>query len=98
MTLVATSWLDKPLTAFALWLFVFVTAVAVVYATYSSRSAFVESQELSAEVQRLDVHWGRLLIEQSNSSSVTRIEGIATEKLEMSVPDAGRVIVLQGGD
>ncbi len=80
-----------------LWVLVIASALAVVYMTHLSRNAFVETQRLTNEAQDFDVEWGRLLIERSNSSSVTRIEGIASDELGMSVPKANRVIVLQGG-
>ena len=79
-----------------LWLLVVTSALAVVYVTHLSRNAFVETQRLSKVAQDYDVEWGRLLIERSSSSSISRIEGIATDRLGMAVPSAKRVVVLQG--
>jgi len=80
-----------------LWLFVFLSAVAVIYMTHLSRNAFVEFQAMQAEAQDYEVEWGRLLIEKSNSSSIARMENIASDKLNMTLPDAKRVVVLKGG-
>ena len=80
---------------FLLWLLVVCSALAVIYMTHLSRNAFVETQRLSKQADDYDVEWGRLLIERSSSSSISRIEGIATDQLGMAVPNANRVIVLQ---
>ncbi len=79
-----------------LWLLVLVSGVSVIYTTHVSRNAFVESQTLHQLSQNYDVEWGRLLIERSNSSSITRLENIASSQLHMQVPDAKRVVVLKG--
>ena len=78
-----------------LWLLVLVSALSVIYVTHISRDAFIESQELHELSQNYDVEWGRLLIERSNSSSIARLESIASSKLHMQVPDANRVVVLK---
>ena len=78
-----------------LWALVLVSAVSVIYMTHISRDAFVETQELHELAQTYDVEWGRLLIERSNSLSITRIESIAGQQLNMKLPDAKRVVVLR---
>jgi cell division protein FtsL len=77
-----------------LWLLVLISAIAVVYMTHISRAAFITTQDLYDQAQAFDVEWGRLLIERSNSSSITRLENIASERLNMQVPDVSRVVVL----
>lgn len=81
-----------------LWVLVLVSAVSVIYMTHLSRDSFVESQELHELAQGYEVEWGRLLIERSNSSSITRLEYIASHQLNMKVPDVKRVIVLRGDE
>jgi cell division protein FtsL len=78
-----------------LWLLVLASAVAVIYMTHVSRAAFIETQVLHAQAQAFDVEWGRLLIEKSNSSSIARLESIASNQLNMQVPDADHVVVLE---
>ena len=74
---------------------VLMSAVAVIYMTHISRMTFIETQSLHDHAQEHDVEWGRLLIERSNSSSITRLENIASNKLDMRVPDVKRVVVLR---
>jgi cell division protein FtsL len=66
--------------------------------THAARSAFIQTQRLNDESQAYDVEWGRLLIERSNSSSLTRLENIASNQLNMQVPDVKRVVVLEEAD
>lgn len=80
-----------------LFLLVLMSAFAIVYSTYSTRLAFMQWQEILSETQKLDVEWGRLLIEKSSSSSYIRLEKIATEKLGMVVPEGERLVVIREG-
>ena len=86
---------DNLRTTILLWVMVLLSAVSVIYMTHLTRNAFVESQELQNVAQTYDVEWGRLLIERSNSSSIGRLESIASSELKMQVPDIKRVVVLR---
>lgn len=86
---------DNLRTTILLWVMVLLSAVSVIYMTHLTRNAFVESQELKDVAQTYDVEWGRLLIERSNSSSISRLESIASSELKMQVPDIKRVVVLK---
>jgi len=57
-----------------LWALVLVSALAVVYSTHRSRQLFDELQKLSQEQNRLEVEWGKLLLERSTRSSLGTVE------------------------
>ncbi|HYA19375.1 MAG TPA: cell division protein FtsL [Burkholderiales bacterium] len=75
---------------FLLALTLIVCALGVVTSQHKARKLFAklqQEQELSAQ---LDVEWGQLLLEQSTWATHARIEKIATEILQMRVPDGKR--------
>ena len=65
----------------------FVSAMGIVYSKYISRSLFVESRQLRADIDALNVDWGRLQLEQSTHAKQGRIESIARKKLGMLIPE-----------
>lgn len=91
------SLLDSKKVFFPLFALVLLSAFAVVYSTYSARLAFIKWQSILSTTQKLEVEWGRLLIEKSSSSSYVRLEKIAIQKLGMVVPADDRLIVIQEG-
>ncbi len=70
------------------------SAVAVVYAKYASRKAFVELQQLRGQRDQADVEWGRLQLEQSTWATHGRVERIAREKLEMHIPETNEIVMI----
>ncbi len=75
-------------------------AIAVVAARHQARKLFVELQKEQSHARDLDTEWGRLLLEQSTWAMHTRVELVAHNQLQMSVPDAARIHLLkkpQGG-
>ncbi|HEY9037020.1 MAG TPA: cell division protein FtsL [Pseudomonadales bacterium] len=62
---------------FLLWGLVLVSALAVIYSTHRSRQMFDELEGLSQEQNRLEVEWGRLLLERSTRSSLGAVENTA---------------------
>ncbi|MDJ0928654.1 MAG: cell division protein FtsL [Gammaproteobacteria bacterium] len=77
----------------ALALIVVMSAIAAVYAKHETRKLFIELQTLTADRDRLEVDWGRLLIEQSTWSNHARVERLAREEMGMIEPAAGRTRV-----
>lgn len=71
------------------------SAVSVVYAKYLSRALFVELQQVRALRDQADMEWGRLQLELATSGSLGRVMNIASERLEMRVPDASQIVVVQ---
>ena len=76
-------------------LIVVASAIAAVYAKHETRKLFTELQTLTAERDRLEVDWGRLLIEQSTWSNHARVERLAREEMGMVEPAAGRTQVFK---
>ncbi|MEW6314100.1 MAG: cell division protein FtsL [Pseudomonadota bacterium] len=72
-----------------------VCALGVVTSQHKARKLFVELQQEQDLVQRLEVEWGQLQLEQSTWAMHARIEKIASGRLRMSVPPPGRVQIVQ---
>ena len=70
------------------------TALAVVYAKFQSRSLFTELQGLSKAQDRMDVEWGQLQLEQSTWAAHGRVERMASKRLQMVLPEAGQIVVV----
>jgi cell division protein FtsL len=74
---------------------VLMSAVAVVYAKYESRTLFAELQSLKQAQDRMDVEWGQLQLEQSTWAAHGRIESIARKRLGMVLPEPQQVVVIK---
>ena len=70
-------------------------AMAVVASQHKARKLYVELQKEQAIAKQLDVEWGQLQLEQGTWSTHARVERIATRELNMRLPVAGRVEVVQ---
>jgi cell division protein FtsL len=82
--------------AFVLLLAAAVTAsgVWIVATEHHSRQLFIEAEELNREQDRLQIDWGRLQIEQSTWATHPRIEGLARERLHLTVPRDEQLVVV----
>lgn len=69
------------------------TALAVVYSTFTSRHRLNELQDLEKQRNRLQVEYRQLLLEQSSLVSQGRVEDAAIAELGMQVPDMNQVVV-----
>lgn len=74
---------------------VIISALAVVYAKYQSRTLFVELQTLNRARDAMGVEWGQLQLEQSTWTDHGRIEGIARSRLEMLVPETNQIVMVR---
>ncbi len=63
-----------------------VSALGVIYSKHNSRMLFKQSRVLSSAIDRANVDWGRLQIEESTLARYGRIEEIATKELQMRLP------------
>ena len=79
----------------AVWLALFATTVGCVWAKHETRKRFVELRTLERERDRLEIEWGKLRIEQSTWATHGRVENLARDALDMRVPAAGEIAVLQ---
>ena len=77
-----------------LWLLSVGSAVGVVYSTYESRRATQELEELKREASGLQVLSGQYLLEKSVWSDYSRIERIAREQLNMSIPKEDATVLV----
>ena len=71
------------------------SALGVVYSKHVSRKAFIELQGLHAERDRMNVEWGRLLLEEGAWSAHGRVEKSARERLGMRLPRAEDVVIVR---
>jgi|TARA_B100000700_G_scaffold28456_2_gene27306 cell division protein FtsL len=71
-----------------------VSAVAVTTSSHLTRVQYARLQQLEREQNQLQTEWGQLLLEESAWSSPARIERLASERLEMRLPDIERVEVI----
>lgn len=62
------------------------SALGAVLAKHESRKRFIHLQELIETRDTLNIDWGRLQIEQSTWSTHGRVERLAREQLDMTIP------------
>ncbi len=77
-----------------LGLTVVVSALAVVYSKFQSRVLFTQLQDLNQAQDRMDVEWGQLQLEQSTWAAHGRIERLASQRLQMILPEAEQIVVV----
>jgi len=82
---------QRTLIVIALILMSLMTAFAVVYVKDLNRRLFSDVQVLQYERDDLYVEWGQLLLEQSAWSTQARIQKIAHQEIEMTVPKAKEI-------
>lgn len=75
----------------AVWL----SAIAVVGSSHTSRTVFYELQEQRQLHTALEVEWGQLLIEQSTFGTEGRIERRAVDELNMKLPDWSGIVMVR---
>jgi cell division protein FtsL len=75
------------------------SGIWIVDAEHRSRQLFVAAEEQARELDRLQVEWGRLQIEQSTYATHSRIETLARQRLRLTEPDDDAlVVVLDDGE
>lgn len=74
---------------------VFMSGFMVIYSKDYQRRLYIESQSLNAQANQMQTEWGKLLLEQSTWAMQARVEHIATTKLNMVVPSAKSVVMVQ---
>lgn len=62
------------------------SALSIVLQRHDARKTFSALQELQTEKNELDREWGQLLLEQGTWGTHGRIEAIARDKLNMTLP------------
>ena len=70
---------------------VLVSAIAVSYSAHWNRQLLNTLYGELSERDKAQAEWGRLILEQSTWTAHNRIETMATERLQMRIPDAAEV-------
>ncbi|HEX5048329.1 MAG TPA: cell division protein FtsL [Gammaproteobacteria bacterium] len=65
-----------------------------VEAKHHARQLFITLEGLNREQDRLEIDWGRLQIEQSSLATHSRIEMLARERLQLTTPPDGQLVVV----
>lgn len=88
--------LFEPLLALSLLVMLVVaSALAVIYSSYEYRRLFHQHQTLVREQDGYRIEWGQLLLEQSAWGSNSRVEKLASDKMEMRAPDPQEIRLIQ---
>lgn len=74
---------------------VFFTGFGVVFMKNKQRGLFIETQQLASQANKMQMTWGKLLLEQSTFAMQARIERIATDKLNMKMPAAKNIVMVK---
>ncbi len=73
---------------------VLASAVGVVHTRYRSRVLFAELNQLDRQLDRLDIEWNALLLEEGAWGAPQRIEREA-RRLHMRLPRADEIVVIR---
>lgn len=74
---------------------VFASALAVVDTKHENRQRFIELEALKAERDGLNTEWAKLTLEQAAWATPTRVERIARDRLDMTLPPAERIVIVR---
>ena len=74
-----------------LLLVLIVCALSVVTSQHKARKYFIELQTEKDKAQQMEVEWGQLQLEQSTLALPGRVEKIASQKLQMQMPQGKQV-------
>ena len=70
------------------------SGVWIVEVEHRSRQLFIEAEALNRELDRLQTDWGRLQIEQGMYATHSRIETLARDRLQLTVPSGDQLVVV----
>ena len=71
-----------------------ISALAVIYVTNNHRLLCTQMENAEQESHLLEVHWGQLLLEQASLARSARVQKLATEQLNMVLPDERKTHVI----
>jgi cell division protein FtsL len=69
-------------------------ALAMVTSQHKARKLYIELQQQQGQARQYDVEWGQLQLEQSTWAMHSRIDQIASSRLQMKVPDPKQIQVV----
>lgn len=70
------------------------SALGLVNAQHKARKQYIELEQLGQAAKQYDQEYGQLQLEQSTWAMHSRIELVATQVLQMRVPDSKRIQVV----
>ena len=70
------------------------SSLGLVNAQHQARKLYIELEHLNQTEKQYEQEYGQLQLEQSTWAMHSRIEQIATQQLQMQVPDAKRIQVV----
>ncbi|MDA8328273.1 MAG: cell division protein FtsL [Betaproteobacteria bacterium] len=79
---------------FVLLMTVVLCALSLIKSQHQARRAFISLQQAQSQQIQLDEEWGRLQLEQSTWAMHARVGKIASEQLQMQLPDARQMRVV----
>ncbi|MDF1582875.1 MAG: cell division protein FtsL [Methyloprofundus sp.] len=71
------------------------SGLAVIYAKYNSRLVFIEIQKSEQELDRLEVLWGRLTLEERMLAEHNRVEETARKKMGLVELDRKSIVYIK---
>ncbi|SFH67550.1 cell division protein FtsL [Modicisalibacter xianhensis] len=74
---------------------VMASALAVITSAHMTRVQYARLQQLERHKDKLQTEWGQLLLEESTWSAPSRIERLASERLDMHVPELSEIKVIR---
>ena len=75
----------------ALLMLVVLSGLAVSYSAYENRRLHNKLQQVLDSKNRAQVEWGRLLLEYSTLTSLSRVERLARDELSMEAPQPSSI-------
>ncbi|HUQ54006.1 MAG TPA: cell division protein FtsL [Gammaproteobacteria bacterium] len=70
------------------------SGIWIVDVEHRSRQLFIETEGLSRELDRLQIEWGQLQIEQSTLGTHSRIEALARQRMHLTEPSDNQLVVV----
>lgn len=86
---------SKPLLTSLVCCLVVVSALGVAYASHETRNMYRDLQNLEKDHDDLEHEYEKLILERSAWADYTRLNRIALDKLQMSVPSTSEMVVLR---
>lgn len=74
------------------------SALGLVNSQHKARNLYIELERASQTAKQTEQEYGQLQLEQSTWAMHSRIEQIASQQMQMQVPDAKRVQVILPAD
>lgn len=71
------------------------SGLAVIFSKYNSRLVFIDIQKIEQELDRIEIRWERLTLEERMLSEHNRVEKIARKKMDLIELDRKAIVYLR---